>query len=271
MSTFVQRLYASSPALRWGVIVLICIVATGVVATLGPIPQSQAYHDFADARTFFGIPRAFDVLSNLPFCVVGLLGLAFTLHPRSALEQSQRWAYAVLFAGLLLTGFGSAYYHLAPDNQRLVWDRLPMTVAMAGVIAALLNDRFGGRSVWLMPVLLALGAGTVLQWHFSEQQGFGDLRWYALYQGLTIICGTALLALFPSRREGTREFVIAVVANIAAKIFELLDKPIYQLGGIVSGHTLKHLSAGLGFLPLALLMYRAIGRERNQAVLGKSA
>jgi Ceramidase len=255
--------------LKWAAIALICVVPIIIVGALRPVPQSQSYHHFADSRQLLGLPNAFDVLSNLPFIAVGLLGLIFTL--RSTLEASQRWAYAILFAGLLLTGFGSSYYHLAPDNHRLVADRLPMTVAMAGFITALLCDRFGPRVLWTLPLLLGVGIGSVVHWNISEQQGHGDLRWYGLYQGLAILFGTAVLLLFPSRASNTREFTIAVIGNIAAKLFELLDKPIFALGGVVSGHTLKHLSAGLSFVPLVLFVYRMVPRGRNQAVRGKSA
>jgi hypothetical protein len=90
----------------------------------------------------------------------------------------------------------------------------------------------------------------------------GDLRWYALYQGLVMIVGAILLLLFASRNGLTQVFVIAVAGNVLAKLFELLDKPIFALGGIASGHTLKHLSAGLAFLPLAFFV-RRLGRERS--------
>ena len=87
-----------------------------------------------------GVPNAMDVLSNLPFIIVGLIGLYLTLRNRSQSPQ-QRYALLVLFAGLFLTGLGSGYYHLAPDNRRLLWDRLPMTIAMAGFLTLLLVNR----------------------------------------------------------------------------------------------------------------------------------
>ena len=146
-----------------------------------------------------------------------------------------------------------------------------MTVAMAGFTAALLCDRFSPQTIWFMPVLLVFGIGSVIQWSISEQHGNGDLRWCALYQGRTIIFGTAVLLLFRSRANNTSAFAIAVIGNLAAKLFELLDKPIYQIGGIVSGHTLKHLSAGLSFVPLVLFVYHRIGRETYEAARGKSA
>ncbi len=251
-----ERVHGWKPATKWGIVLALGVVSGIVVAMLGRIPQSAAYHNFADSRSLLGFANTLDVLSNVLFVVAGLFGVVLVLKRSSALTNDQRWAYGTLFAGLILTGFGSGYYHLAPDNQRLVWDRLPMTIAMAGFITALVVDRFGSRLLWLLPVTLVLGIGSVLQWNWSEQQGHGDLRWYGLYQGLTILIGVALLIFFVSRRIGTCEFVIATIGNVAAKLLEALDKPIYHLGGVVSGHTLKHLSAGLGFLPLVWLIAR---------------
>jgi len=237
------------------------MAAAVVVAFLQPIPQPQAYHNFADQRTIFGVSHGFDVLSNLAFLVPGLLGLWFVLKAGLTLDAGTRWAFATLFFGLVLTSLGSAYYHLEPDNQRLVFDRLPMIIAMSGCVGAVVADRLGGATAWCLAGLIAIGLWTVHQWSVSEQLGRGDLRWYALYEGLIICVGALLLWLFPSRNGATPAFVIAVAGNVAAKVFEVLDKPIYGADGIVSGHTLKHLSAGLAFLPLVLLIQR-IGKDR---------
>jgi len=237
---------------RLVILLLIVIGAIAFTATLKAIPQPLTYHQFADARRMFGIPRAFDVLSNLPFVLAGLIGIYLCCGvARNFLDPDVLAAYATMFAGLLLTGFGSAYYHLAPDNYRLVWDRLPMTLVMAGFLCVLIIDRTKLRVPWILPLLAVLGIGSVLNWRWSEVHGHGDLRWYALFQALAILTGLLLLIMFRAKKpEGTGVLVIAIAANVAAKVFELLDKPIYHLGGIVSGHTLKHLSAGLGFFPL---------------------
>ncbi len=256
-----NRLRGLKPSTRWLMIAGVCLAGAAVVAMFKPIPQPQSYHQFADQRTIFGIVHGMDVLSNATFLISGLLGLWFVLRTGKTLDAGTRWAFAILFFGLLLTSAGSAYYHLDPDNQRLVFDRLPMIVAMAGCVGAVVADRFGGTTAWAITALLAIGLWTVHHWSVSEELGQGDLRWYALYQGLIILVGALLLVLFPSRNGATPAFVIAVAGNIAAKVFELLDKPIYSLGGIVSGHTLKHLSAGLAFLPLAFLI-RQIGKQR---------
>ncbi len=239
------------PGIRWAILGAILVVACGITVMLKPIPQPAWYHNFADSRRMLGVPNAENVLSNLPFVMISLAGLYFTL--RSSTQSSgQRWALLVLFAGLFFTGFGSGYYHLVPDNQRLFWDRLPMTVAMAGILSLLLVNRLPPASSWVLPLLTAAGMGSVLYWRWTEQQGNGDLRWYVLYQVLAFIAGIALLLQSPAREEATRALVIALLGNIAAKLFELLDRPIYAMGGLVSGHTLKHLAAALGFIPLVM-------------------
>jgi hypothetical protein len=237
---------------RWMVLATILALACAITVALRPIPQPAWYHNFADARTMLGVPNAMDVLSNLAFIAGGLAGLYVTLRNNTQTSQ-QRWALATLFMGLFLTGLGSGYYHLAPDNQRLLWDRLPMTIAMGGIMSLLLVNRLPNPSPWILPVLTAIGMFSALQWAWSEQQGRGDLRWYGLYQALVFIAGIVLVLMFPRvRSEGTRALVFALAANVAAKVFESLDKPIFSLGQIVSGHTLKHLAAGLGFIPLVM-------------------
>jgi len=242
-------------SIRWLILAAIVVLAVLVTAALKPTPQPTWYHDFADKRSFARIPNAGDVLSNLFFVIVGLAGVYYAARTRAQTSR-QRSTLIVLFLGLFLTGFGSAYYHLAPDNQRLLWDRLPMTIAMAGVITFLLENRLRSVPRWVLPTLVLIGLGSVLHWSWSESRGFGDLRWYVLFQVLTFIVGVLLLVMFPARNEPTRAVVIILVANIAAKILESLDKPIYAASGIVSGHTLKHLAAGLGFIPLVAWLAR---------------
>jgi predicted membrane channel-forming protein YqfA (hemolysin III family) len=266
-SDVIAGVHGWSAGVRWGIICGVCAAAFVVTALLPPIPQPQFYHHFADQRTIFGIAHGMDVLSNLAFLVSGLLGLVFVAKFGRALDSGTRWAFSTLFFGLVVTSIGSAYYHFAPDNRRLVFDRLPMIIAMAGCGGALLTDRFGGRAAWVVAPLVATGLWTVFQWSASEAAGRGDLRWYALYEGLIILTGALLLWMFPSRNRATPAFVIAVAGNILAKLFELLDKPIYSLGGIVSGHTLKHLCAGLAFLPVVFLIRRMATKKLSDGPL----
>ncbi len=50
-------------------------VITIIALFISPIPQPLSYHNFADHRAWLGIPNFGDVVSNLPFAIVGLWAL----------------------------------------------------------------------------------------------------------------------------------------------------------------------------------------------------
>jgi hypothetical protein len=233
----------------------------GIVALLIPrTPQPLSYHHFADTRSWIGIPNFGDVASNILFLVVGLSGLAFLCRKSSRerfINARERWPYVFVFLGLLMTAFGSAYYHLAPDNARLLWDRLPMTVVFMPLVAAMIGERIDVRlGLWLLPVLAAVGIASVLQWHFSEQSGAGDLRFYAAVQLYSLLALLAALLLPPRYTQGSYVLVVAGL-YVLAKLSEAADRRIFSLGHLISGHTLKHLAAGTaGFCILRMLQKR---------------
>ncbi|MGB9464134.1 MAG: hypothetical protein WBR10_03405 [Candidatus Acidiferrum sp.] len=237
-------------------------IAAAAAAALAPrIPQPQSYHDFADQRSWLGIWNFGDVASNLVFAMSGAWGLIF-LRRKSGqqrfLDPRERWAYIMVFLGLLLTAFGSTYYHLAPDNARLVWDRLPMTLAFMGLVSAMISERVSvPTGFYLLPVLLLIGMGSVILWWYSEARGAGDLRPYAAVQAYAVLILPVLLLLPP---RYTRSFDFAVVFGfyVVAKVFETADRQIFSLDQhTISGHTLKHLAAGAaGFWILRMLQKR---------------
>src|SRR2546428_323452 len=160
----------------WRVMLLIAVGvgATAVVFSLPPIPQDAAYHQFADRRPMLGLPNALNVLSNFPFVVVGIIGLARVARAGDGYE---RLALLVIIASLALTGVGSAYYHLAPSTATLFWDRLPMTVAFASLTALTLGERVSPRAgPWLLTVLVVIGVTSVVSWQRGELAEAGDLR-----------------------------------------------------------------------------------------------
>jgi len=220
----------------------------GLVA-LPPIPQSQAYHAFADTRRIVGVPNFLNVASNAAFVLVGAAGLiglyrdgrrGCGMFARSA----DRWPYALLFAGVALTGLGSAYYHLAPDNARLVWDRLPMAIAFAALFSAVVTERIDGAvGTALLAPLVTASVASVLYWHLTEAAGHGDLRPYIFVQFYPLLAIPLIMYLFPSRYSRSGDLLAAAALYAVAKGFEALDAVIYALGSIVSGHTLKHLTA----------------------------
>ena len=247
-------------------IALMLGVAAGMAlltVRMSPIPQPASYHTFADQRRWLGISNFWNVISNLPFAIVGVWGIAFILRSGTVdqkkrfLDPRERWPYIAAFSGLVLTAFGSAYYHLAPNNARLVWDRLPMTIVFGSIVAALIAERISVRAgVMLLPWLIAFGAASVLEWYWAELRGHGDLRIYAAVQ---IYSALALLMalLLPARY--TRGFYFAVVFGfyVLAKLFESFDRAIYSAGHLLSGHTLKHLAAAAaGYCILRMLQLR---------------
>ena len=223
-------------------------VAVGIAALFVPrTPQPLSYHQFADRRSWLGIPNFGDVVSNIPFLVAGFWGLAFLCRTSSRerfIDARERWPYAFLFLGLVLTAGGSAYYHLAPDNARLVWDRLPMTLVFMPLVAAILAERVNVKlGLAVLPLLIAVGMGSVIEWHWSEQQGAGDLRFYAAVQLYALLALLVALLLPPRYTRGPDLLVVAGL-YVLAKICEAADRQIFSLGGFSSGHTLKHLAAG---------------------------
>jgi hypothetical protein len=236
---------------RVGVLVGVAAAAVAAAGVLPPIPQDPVYHRFADTRALGGAANGWAVLSNLPFVLVGLLGLrqvlASPLGESAAFIQSrERWPYALFFVGVALTGAGSAYYHWAPDNARLVWDRLPMTVAFIALLAAIVAERVSVTAgIVLLPALLLVGAASVAYWYAGELGGAGDLRPYALVQFAPAALIPSMLWLFPARYTHGGYLVGAAAIYGAAKLAEALDGPIYSVGHLLSGHTLKHLTAAL--------------------------
>lgn len=235
---------------------LMTLTATvALVALVSPrTAQPLSYHNFADDRAWLGIPNFGDVASNLAFAIFGVWGLWFlarlSQEGTSArfVDVRERWFYLIVFFGMVLTAAGSSYYHWAPDNQRLVWDRLPMTVVFMSLVAAMIAERISVRwALMVWPVLLAIGALSVLQWHWSEQAGRGDLRFYAAVQVYAVLVLLVMLFL-PPRYTRSSDWGVVVAFYVVAKLLETFDKRVFALGHVVSGHTLKHIAAGFAGL-----------------------
>jgi hypothetical protein len=242
------------------VLILVTLLAlAATVLFMDPLPQWPEYHDFADGRDLSGIPNAHNVISNIGFLIIGAWGSLFVLRrPGKAVSGQLGVAYLVFFVGVLLTGLGSAWYHLEPDNQTLVWDRLPMTLAFMGLFAAVVGELISPRAAnrLLLPLLVA-GIASVGWWAWTESLGAGDLRFYGLVQFLPFVLVALMLAMYPAPRR-----FIFFIAGLAlfyglAKFFELFDHQVYRaLGGLVSGHALKHLFAAGATACVLVMLYR---------------
>jgi hypothetical protein len=195
-----------------------------------PIPQSQIYHGFADQRTLFGIPNFWNVVSNLPFVLIGALGLRYFRRDLSA---------GVFFLGVFLTGFSSSYYHWNPNDAGLFWDRMPMSVAFMAILAYVIEERIDakvGRAL-LWP-LVAVGLISLLWWRHAD-----DLRLYGWVQFFPCLVLPLVFWLFPPKYTGTWYWFAAAGWYLLAKILEYADAGILSALHVMSGHPLKHLAA----------------------------
>ncbi len=245
-------------------LLLAVAVVLAVIGLLLPtIPQPLSYHNFADHRAWLGIPNFGDVVSNLAFAIVGVWGLLALLASDAAkfVDRRERYLYLVMFAGLILTALGSAYYHLAPGNTRLVWDRIPIMFVFMTLVSAVIAERVSvNAGLWLFPALQAVGIGSVLLWRAGELRGHGDLRLYAGIQVYAILV-LLLVLLFPAKYSRGSDFAVVVGFYVLAKILEESDRHVFAVGHIVSGHTLKHLAAAApGYWILRMLQNREVLR-----------
>lgn len=223
---------------------------------LPPVAQPEAYHAFADERAFFGVPRFFDVASNLGFLLAGLWGLLSAWRSKASLSPAFFWAACLFFSGSLLTAFGSAFYHWAPDNARLVWDRLPMTFAFAGACSAIAAARVSQR-LGFLTLAASLAAGAWSVWHWLAT---GDLTPYLVMQFGGLIWIAAIHFFGRSNPKEDFPWGSLLLFYGLAKAAELLDAPIYHaLGEALSGHSVKHALAAVAVLLFAQALRR--GRQ----------
>lgn len=257
---------------RNGAILAITALSVAAALLLPGAPQPPGYHVFADRRTFLGVANALDVLSNGAFLLAGLAGLWIAFRPRTVFAQpAERWPYAVFFVGVLLTALGSAWYHLAPDNERLFWDRLPMTIAFMSLLAAQVGDRIDPRAgrALLLP-LLAIGAASVVYWRATERAGAGNVVPYGVLQAYSVVILLLIALWLPSRYTRGGDVYAVFACYVAAKIAESFDDRLYELGHVVSGHTLKHLAAAAGAFVVCRMLWLREPASSARGVSGRS-
>ncbi len=250
----------------WRIRLIVIFALAGILPplVLPPLKQPQSYHHFADERTLLGIPNFFNVVSNGAYLVCGIWGLLFLSHKRAAnarggfISPVEKYPYVFFFVGVLLTCFGSGYYHWKPSDVTLVWDRLPMTLAFMSVLSATIVERISLRAgLQLLAPLLTAGAASVWWWQRS-----GNLWPYAATQYWSLLLIVLMLFLFPARYTRGIDLACATGFYVLGKIAEALDDQIYHVLGFISGHSLKHLITALApFWILRMLKARIpVGR-----------
>lgn len=232
------------------VISVISIIGISIILTLDPIPQDLDYHLFVDQSLIVSIPNFWNVLSNLPFLLVGMMGLYAISSKNLPLLTEIKNAYILFFLGVTLVALGSGYYHLWPSNTTLLWDRLPMTIAFMAlfsiIIAEFISPKIGKIAIWPLTVF---GTFSVFYWYFTEQNNQGDLRLYILVQFLPILLIPLIILIFKPTFTNINGYWYLLVAYVFAKALEHFDAAIYD-SFILSGHSIKHIVAALGIFML---------------------
>lgn len=218
---------------------------------LSPTPQPVEYHHFADQRSFIGIPNFNNVISNLAFLFSGGAGLVFLWRVQGASTQTtfhdrhESLPYWVLFFSVAIVALGSIYYHWMPDVDRLLWDRIPIVMAIAALLSATLIERVSLTvGLRVLPILVVFAVLSVLYWHWTEQQGVGNLNFYIVMQFYSILLIVWISLCFSSRYSHGNDIYQIIALYAFSKVVELLDESIFAwTNGWISGHTLKHLIA----------------------------
>jgi hypothetical protein len=236
------------------VVVLLAALLPLLFFGAAPIHQPAGYHDLADQRPLLGIQHFWNVVSNLPFLVFGLMGLQ-RLRRR---KEEAGAAWTALFAGSALAAFGSAWYHFNPDNTTLIWDRLPIGIAFMGFFTALLIEHLDGSARriahGLLAPLVVVSAAAIWWWHAS-----GDLSLWVWVQAAPMLAVLLFLVWLPGRYTHRRYLAYALACYAVAKLFEVADLQVMQwTAGAMSGHTLKHFAAAAG-----VWCFYAMLRERS--------
>jgi hypothetical protein len=243
----------------------LAVAAVAGLAWLLPrIPQPLQYHQFADRHTCFGTTGCFDISTNALFVLAGLAGLYFlSSEPgrRAFINPQEAIPYRLFFFASTLVGLGSGYYHLAPDNSRLVWDRAAISLAMMSWLAAIICERVNlAAGLRLLPLMYTAGLASAIYWGWSESNGIGDLRPYGVIQFYPMVLIPLMLWLYPARYSGDGDILTVLGLYLLALLCDFTDHQIAALTGMVSGHTVKHAIA-------ALAVYWVVIRLRRRRIM----
>ncbi len=236
--------HMNSQRILSGLLFSFVLAILAVFNFLPAIPQSAAYHTFADQRNLIGIPNMLNVFSNLPFVLLGMYGFVQLIKNKKA-EKRHLLLYFCTFLGIFLTGLGSSYYHFQPNHARLVWDRIPMTLVFMPLLAITLSETVDIKAgLYALFPLIFLGIFSVIYWAWTENNGSGDLRLYGIVQFYPLVLIPLLIWFFPQKKAFTHALYKVALCYLIAKICEYFDQECLFLGNLISGHSLKHLWAG---------------------------
>ena len=186
------------------------------------------YHNFADKKKYT------DILTNLPILIAGYYILSF---------QNQK--LKILGIHVILLSIASTYYHIKPNNNTILVDLLTISLISALLIMYLLDIQNNHIKI----LLYLSGIASVLYWKCT-----GNLLPYSILW-LSVIF---LLLYVYYDTEYRYESLLIVILIVIIRLVEIYDKQIYKLtNNILSGHSLKHILAGIGIYLIANLLNKS--------------
>lgn len=246
------------------VLIAVFLITVVVLFSIQPIAQDLAYHNFSDLRIFFGIPYFMDVVSNLPFIIIGIMGWQLTTKSYRKTTMAYFLISLTLFTGIFFTGVGSAFYHYAPNNFTLIFDRLPMTLVFTSFFASIIYDYIGSRvGAIAFYSLFVVGIYSIFYWYYTEITGAGDLRLYAFIQFFPMVAVPLILIFYKNNQLYTKQLLLVFFAYVISKLTEHYDVAIYDFLKVISGHTIKHLFSALALYfvyQIYINKYQQIGK-----------
>ncbi|XP_012077283.1 uncharacterized protein LOC105638145 [Jatropha curcas] len=226
------------------------------------IPISHQHHQFADMRNFLGVPNTWNVFSNFPFLIVGVVGFVLSLQGcyLNISLRGEIWGWVLFYGGIVAVAFGSAYYHLKPDESRLMWDTLPMMIAYSSLFSSFVVERVGQR----VGLSCLFGLLFVVLLSTTYARIFNDLRLCMMFQLIPCVAIPVMAFLYPPKYTHSVYWIWAAGACLLAKFEAALDRKIYHANRyFISGHSLEHLcSAAIPVLFTIMLMYRNVRMQR---------
>lgn len=243
---------------------MVSIVSVIICFNLDPIAQDPGYHFFADSRTILSVPNFFNICSNIIFILVGVTGSYLLIFRRpQSIKATLRSHYLVFFLAIFLIGLASGYYHYSPDNAQLFIDRIFIAIAFMTFLSLIISEYITNKySFALMLILISIGVISVIYWYITESNGAGDLRWYGLVQFLPLLLIAIILLLYPSPYHDKRYIWWILSFYGIAKLFELNDARVYEVTGFISGHSSKHIFAGLAPAIYLYGLYHRVEKSR---------
>uniref|UniRef100_A0A0D9UXX5 Uncharacterized protein n=1 Tax=Leersia perrieri TaxID=77586 RepID=A0A0D9UXX5_9ORYZ len=231
------------------------VLASALLLVATPrLRHSPALHLFADMRNLLGVPNTLNVLTAYPLLLAGVPGLVLCLCGSGCFGISLRWealGWFLFYTGNIAAAFGSAYYHLKPDDDRLIWDRLPMMISASSLLSILVIERVDER-VGLSCLLSLLSLILVSS---ACERVLDDMRLWVVLNFAPCIAIPAMLFLFPPKYTHSRFWFLATGFYLLARFEGLADRKVYSVNRyFISGHSLEHLCFALVTLILTVML-----------------